>query len=460
MGLGPEGLYKACDIRGGVESELAVALYEHWGRVLASRVEVGSIFVVGGDVRETTPEYLEALSSGLAAGGARVVNLGIAPTPMVYFGRRHLEAPACAIVTASHSPPHINGLKWMVGPRPPDEAEVQSLRGPAGPHRAGGSRTDRDLSGPYGEWLCERWKGGARLRLVVDPGNGCWSGLAVEYLRATFPGAGITALHDRADGRFPDRNPDCARPQYLSVLSAAVRERGADLGIAFDGDGDRVAFADEEGVVLSAEEATHILLHSLSDELEGRAFVYDIKFSDKVAEAARALGAEPQAQRSGHAFIRRAVMDGLARFGAEVSGHYFDAELDGGDDGLFTACRMIHHVAGGTESLGAQRQACPPVFMTPDLRLAVPGEQQDAALEVVRRAFADLPQSEVDGVRVEFPQGWGLARKSVTEPVMTFRFEGRTAVDLEHTIQAYCSGLPELGPQVAERHRRERERTA
>jgi len=459
--LGPDSLYKACDIRGHAEEELTEALYEHWGRVLAARVEVGAPFAVGGDVRPSTPAFLEALCAGLAAGGAQVVEVGVAPTPMVYFGRRHLQTRACAIVTASHNPPHVNGLKWMVGSRPPDEAEVRSLSCPPGgatpPGRAGGGRSAADLSAPYGAWLTERWAHDAALRLVVDPGNGCWSGRAGEYLRAVFPAAEVTALHDRADGTFPERSPDCSRPGPLAELAAVVRERGAGVGIAFDGDGDRVAFVDDEGAVLSAEEATQVLLGCLGAELAGRGFVHDVKFSDKVADAARALGAEPRAQRSGHAFIRRLMMDCDARFGAEISGHYFDAELEGGDDGLFTACRLVHHLGREGARLSDLRRACAPVFMTPDLRLEVPAAEQEAVLAAVRAAHAGRPQSDVDGVRVDFPRGWALVRRSVTEPAVTCRFEGRRAADLEDTIEAFCSTLPELGPRLAELYRRERE---
>lgn len=451
------GVYKACDIRGSSDGEMTPALYESWGRHLGSRIEAGEAFAVGGDVRQSTPEYLEALSAGLSAGGAQVVQLGIAPTPMIYFGRRHLGARGCAVVTASHSPPHINGLKWMVGPHPPDEAEVELMRRPAPAPRAGGGRTHCDIEAPYLARLVERWKNTGPLRLVVDPGHGCWAGRATRYLQTVYPGAVISALHDVPDGHFPERNPDCSRPRYLTALGGAVRQGRADLGVAFDGDGDRVAVVDDEGVALSAEEATAVLLDSFGTELAGRTFVHDIKFSTRIAEAAAALDAVPRAQRSGHAFIRRMMLDEDARFGAEISGHYFDAELDGGDDGLFTACRLISYLAGRSDGLSALRRACPAVFMTPDLRLALSAERQEAALDAVRTAFADRPQSEVDGVRVQFARGWALVRRSVTEPVLTCRFEGYSRTDLDETISMFCSALPDLGPMVAEQYRREPE---
>ena len=451
------GVYKACDIRGSSDGEMTPALYESWGRHLGSRIEAGEAFAVGGDVRQSTPEYLEALSAGLSAGGAQVVQLGIAPTPMIYFGRRHLGARGCAVVTASHSPPHINGLKWMVGPHPPDEAEVELMRRPAPAPRAGGGRTHCDIEAPYLARLVERWKNTGPLRLVVDPGHGCWAGRATRYLQTVYPGAVISALHDVPDGHFPERNPDCSRPRYLTALGGAVRQGRADLGVAFDGDGDRVAVVDDEGVALSAEEATAVLLDSFGTELAGRTFVHDIKFSTRIAEAAAALDAVPRAQRSGHAFIRRMMLDEDARFGAEISGHYFDAELDGGDDGLFTACRLIAYLAGAGSPLSALRRACTPVFMTADLRLAVDPERQPAILDAIARAFADYPQGTIDGVRVEFPRGWALVRRSVTEAMLTVRFEGDSAAGLEAIVAEFCAAVPELGNQLQTLYHNDRE---
>ncbi|MFA6112039.1 MAG: hypothetical protein WDA75_25045 [Candidatus Latescibacterota bacterium] len=446
-------LYKACDIRGPVE-ELSPELYRTWGRALGNRVGPGATFLAGGDVRLTTPGFLAALISGLAEAGARVVDLGVLPTPMAYFAGRHLGAPGVAVVTASHSPPGINGLKWTVDELPPTEAEILALQrsveeGLAGPRRPGGSRTTFDPAPSYRDWLCRRWQGTAVTgKAIVDPGSGCWSGRAAPLLAAAFPGLKVEAIHDLPDGLFRARNPDSARPEHLTALIAAVVEQGADLGIAFDGDGDRVSLVDEEGVVLSPEETAWILVQGLAGEWPGRVFVYDLKCSSRIPEEVRRLGGTAEPQRSGHAFIRTRMIERQALFGAEISGHYFYGELRGGDDGLFTACRVLAGWAAGGRSLAAMRRACPAIHATPDLRLVVPAEEQEAVLARVRSAFAEWPQSTLDGVRLEFPDGWALARRSVTAAELTFRFEGDSRSSLDRIVREFASRIGGLGERL------------
>jgi len=445
-------VYKPCDIRGPV-SELSPALYRRWGQALGRRLAEGETFVVGGDVRRSTPEFQAAFIDGLCEAGLRVLDLGVLPTPMVYFAKRHLAAAACAIVTASHNPPDINGLKWMIGEEPVREWEVEALRqdaeaGAPLPPRRSGSVERYNIAAEYTAWLptipyfddvspCSR--------VIFDPGNGCWSRRAAEYALHVFPALHVEAIHDDENGDFPHRSADVAKPEYLANLRAAVIERQADLGVAFDGDGDRVAFVDGTGHALSAEEATWVLMLSCWDTLRDRAFVYDIKFSDRMAEEARALGGVPHMERSGHAFIRRRMLDEGALFGAEISGHYFYGDLDGGDDGLYSALRMIAHLARVEGSLAAQRNTCPRITMTPDLRLPCGAAAQAAVLDQVRSAFADYPLTTIDGIRIDFPDGWALVRSSVTEAALTFRFEGINKEALDRLLREFCARMPEVG---------------
>jgi len=451
-------VYKPCDIRGPI-SELSPDLYGRWGRILGAGLPAGSEFVAGGDVRETTGTYLAALVEGLAQAGMRVVNLGVRPTPVVYFEKRRREAAGCAIVTASHSPPDMNGLKWMAGDRPPTERDVATLEEAAARGAVEVRQRGDILPGDataYEQWITERWRGSdvsPDFYVILDPGNGCWSTTCLRLVRRAFPETMLSIIHDIPSGEFPERNPDCARPEYLAELAEAVVEHGADLGVAFDGDGDRVAFVDCDGHVLSAEEATWVLMRTLDTGFQGRPFVYDIKFSDQMGAGAAQLGGVPMAERSGHAFIRTRMLDEGAAFGAEISGHYFYEELQGGDDGLFTACRMIAHVGTSGTTLADMRRSCPPIYMTPDLRVNVPADHP-AFLEHVQKTFGDLPQTHVDGVRVEFPHGWALIRSSVTEHKLTVRFEGDSQDDLEGIVRDVCEGLPEIALEVCEEYLR------
>ena len=455
-------IYKPCDIRGNAATELSASLYKAWGRALGRRLPSRAKFVVGGDVRDSTPPFLAALVEGLCQAGLDVVSLGLAPTPMVYYAKGRLQADGCAIVTASHNPATINGLKWMLGDRPPTPEDVAALQrdlelSPISLEegRGEGARPRTlDVSFDYVACLQETFVESltAQRHVVLDPMHGCWAGKARRYLQAIFPQCLFSAVHDRADGRFDGRAPDCSRPSELHELCAAVYRQRAHLGVAFDGDGDRLAVVDNEGVALSPEETAWALLQCLGEELRGQRFVYDLKFSDRIAEAARQLGAEPLAERSGHAFLRTRMCDADALFGAALSGHYFHRALAGGDDALYTACRLIAYLARSERTLAELRRTCPPVYMTPELRLPTALDARAAIIEQVRAAWADFPQQPIDGLRIDTPGGWALVRSSVTEPVLTFRFEGLDWHALENLVERFCDTLPEYGEELWERY--------
>jgi phosphomannomutase/phosphoglucomutase len=452
-------IYKPCDVRGKT-TELAPELYRSWGLTLGHQLAPHSKFVVGGDVRRSTPPFLAALSDGLCRAGVDVVDLGLLPTPMIYYAKRRLRAEGCAIVTASHNPASVNGLKWMLGDEPATEVQVRLLEREAESPRPAPNPPDRPRTEPrtldvtldYIAWLQDTWLTSREVqrRVVLDPAHGCWAARARRYLQAVFPRCLVAAIHDTPEPEFGGRRPDCSRPELLHGLSDAVYRERADLGIAFDGDGDRVAFVDNEGTPLTAEEATWVLLQSLGPEIAGQRFVYDLKFSDRIAEIAKGLGAEPVVERSGHTFIRTRMLKIGALFGAEVSGHYFFRSLGAGDDGLFTACQLVAHLARCKVSLAELRRMCPPVHMTPDLRVPIAPDRRDAAIAEVRSAWSQYPQVTIDGVRVSFPHGWALVRGSVTEPALTFRFEASSTSRLFDVVHSFCEPLGDLGDQVWE----------
>lgn len=453
-------IYKPCDIRGHAEAELTPELYLSWGRTLGRQVEPRAKFVVGGDIRGSTPQFLAALAQGLCTAGVDVVDLGILPTPMIYYARRRLRAAGCAIVTASHNPAEINGLKWMVGDHPPTQEQVDALR--RGVETAGSDSSDRQRSTPrridvsfdYVGWLQETFVADdpVELRVVVDPMHGCCACRARRYLQAVFPHALVSAIRDTPEADFTGFSPDCSRPEQLEELCKAVDHERADLGIALDGDGDRVAFVDNQAMVLTAEEATLILLESYGSQVKGESFVYDLKFSDRVAEKASQLGAEPLVERSGHTFIRSRMLRTAALFGAEISGHYFFRALGGGDDGLFAACRMIDYLARSGKTLAQLQRGCPAVFMTSDLRVPIEPQDHAAVIDHVQATWLQYPHRLTDGVRIDFPDGWALVRSSVTESALTFRFEAWGWAALDELVWRFCDALPHVGDALWARY--------
>jgi phosphomannomutase/phosphoglucomutase len=307
-----------------------------------------------------------------------------------------------------------------------------------------------DISFDYVAWLQETWVEalGVQRHVVLDPMHGCFARRARRYLQAIFPECLISAVHDEPDAAFAGRSPDCSQPHLLEELCDTVYQERAHLGVAFDGDGDRIALVDDEGVVLTAEETTWCLLQSFGEQLRGEPFVYDLKLSDRVPEMARQLGAEPLVERSGHAFIRTRMIETNALFGAELSGHYFFRALEGSDDGLFAACRLIAYLGQSGETLSELRGKCPAIFVTPDLRVSLPPDRQAGVIDRLRSIWSDRRQTMLDGVRIDFPKGWVLVRSSVTEPAVTFRFEGASWSELERLVRRVCNALDEVGNQL------------
>jgi len=435
-------IFKACDIRGVFPDELDEGLAFAIGRALGTELS-GSACVLGGDVRPSTPVLMSALRDGLLRSGASVVELGAVPTPVVYWARRALGVRGAVIVTASHNPPQYNGVKFMLGERPAMPADVARVqqRVRAGQFREGaGALSHRDVRDLYLSWLADAFRGaGAGLHVLLDAGNGCASTWAPAAMRAA--GCRVTELFCEPDGTFPNRPPNPSAHGALGEASAAIRRSGADLGVAFDGDGDRAVFLDGTGSPVECDTAIILLARDALSREPGASVVYDLKCTRRVAEQVRLAGGTPLAERSGYAFIKSRLLDEGAAFAGEASGHFFFREL-GGDDGIYAALRMVEVLRRSGRSLSELAATVPPYFISPDVRLPRPGGDGARVIEQLKRAFADRPQDHTDGVRIEFEHGWALCRLSVTEPVITLRFEGDTAEALEAIRREVMREIP------------------
>ena len=452
--------FKDCDIRGPYPAEVSEDLFEMVGAAFGADVAAGSFpglqdrtVVLGGDARETTPRLKSRLTDGLASHPLRITDLGArVPTPVIYWAKAELRAQASAIVTASHNPPDWNGLKVMNGDRPPKPEDIARLA--AYGRGGGGRRTQAEVTSwpgateTYVARLTETFaeSGIDRLRVVIDPGNGCQSGIASRVYRDL--GVEVEALHDRADGRFPDRHPDCAVPENLAALCAAARERKADLGIAFDGDGDRLAVVDGRGRVLGSERLGMVLLPAIMEGGAPAPVVIDIKCSMALEGCIEKRGGRAIRSKSGHAYMKQVVLDSGAVAGIEVSGHVFLGELDGRDDPLHTSLRLCRYLAARDPSLTEMVDALPAMHMTPDIRIAMGAREIDHLLDSSPEAFSDARIEDLDGVRIVWPTGWLLIRRSITEPKVTLRMEGQTQRDLEEISERVVSRFPELTKEV------------
>jgi phosphomannomutase / phosphoglucomutase len=402
--------------------------------------------VAAGDFRTTTPALKEALTMGLVRGGMHVLDAGQIPTPIAYFAHHYWKSDAVLIVTASHCPPHYNGLKLMVGQAPPSPDELEHLRRKvkAGSFREStGRMVEIDPLPLYREWILQRWSNQQQatpIRVVLDAGNGAWSAIAPGIFECL--GFGVQRLFCEIDGQFPNRPPDCAPPRNLAALSQAVREGKAQLGIAWDGDGDRVAFCDETGAPVMADELAVLLARDVLAAKEKGKVVYDLKLSDILRRTVQELGGTPIAERSGHTFIKRHMIQEDCLLGCEASGHYFFRELRGGDDGLFTAL-YVCDIVRRNGLLGSLRKTVPPIHITPDLRLPTASFPFELVADRLRSNFQAAQETKLDGLRLETSDGFVLMRESVTEPAVTLRLEGVTVGSLERLITICLRALPE-----------------
>lgn len=453
-------IYKHCGICGDTALELSTDLYRRWGFALGMELEPKTKFVVGGDMRGSTPQFLSALVEGLCQAGLDVVDLGQIPSPMIFYARHRLRADGYAIVTGSREPGNVNGLKWMINGRLPMPDDVYALQVaaecPAGktPPRPRTESRTIDISFDYVANLQETWVDamGAQLHVVIDPMHGNWAGKARRYLHAIFPQCLISAINDAPDPDFGGQAPDCACWQRLHDLCDAVYRERAHLGVAFDGEGDCMALVDNQGMTLTGEETAWVLMETLGKTMRKEQFVCDSRFSDFVGERAKQLGAETIIERGNHAFIHKRVAAVNALFGAELGGHFFSRDMEGCDDALYAACRVIAFLAQSQKTLAQWRWECPPIYITPELQISVPLDSQARIMEKIRREWSDFRQQFIDGVRVDTPGGWFLVRGSAPDSALTFRFESLDWPGLDHLVRQVCDTIAELGQALWQKY--------
>lgn len=444
--------WKACDIRGVFPDEVSPGLLRGIGASVGSTLPVGARVLVAGDFRTSTLALKDALIEGLQSAGCRVLDSGQIPTPVGYFAHWHWGTNALMIVTASHNPPAHNGLKLMLGNFPITAQDFLDLRSRVEKRdfrQHNGSYEIIDPVPAYKSYILERWNlfRSYGMTVVADAGNGAWSELGPELLMSL--GFCVYPLFCKINGNFPGRPPDCAKPNNLRSLREEVLKTGSDMGVAWDGDGDRVAFVDSSGAIVSADEVSALMIRALVPREESAKVIYDIKMSEIVRRTISECGGMPIMERSGHTFLRNAMITHDGLFGCEASGHYFFHELRGGDDGLFAALFMADIIRDSKLSLTAMRRTLPPFFMTPDLRIPLSVVPYEEVILRIRKCFPDSPETNVDGSRWETPSGFVLVRKSVTEPLFTLRIEGHSRFSFEDLLKTCLMTLPETADEIS-----------
>lgn len=475
----PPEVFRAYDIRGIAPDPLSPELIHAIGWSIAREArELGETRVaVGRDGRLTGPQFRDALADGLLAGGVSVVDLGRLPTPILYFTARELGSGV--MITGSHNPPAYNGLKvtlagetlfgerirklrerleahgWPATPLP-DVGAGDASEGRGGRETADGGGVSRSSQDPREDYLRDvtaRIAPGRRLRVAVDAGNGIAGPTAPRLIRAL--GHDVIELHCEVDGRFPNHPPDTSVPESYADLSKAVVESHADLGLAFDGDGDRLGVVDGAGEIIWPDRFMMLYAEEILARRPGAVFVHDVKCTRHLGEFISARGGRAVMGRTGHSYIKKMLKDSGAALAGEMSGHiFFSDRWYGFDDALYAAARLLEILAGSPESPTARFATLPKGITTPEIRVEMREGESERLMERLVDALPDAPGfagarfDTLDGVRAELDDGWALVRSSNTSPSLTLRLEADSEAALERITGDVRRLLARLDPEL------------
>ncbi len=434
----PEHIFRQYDIRGLVENELTPEVAEGVGRAYATMAcehfgRAPSI-VVGQDNRPSSPGLAEGLVHGLTGSGADVIDIGTVPTPTVYWAEKTLPSDGGIQVTGSHNPPEWNGIKMTLGGMSVYGDQIQDLKNAVlnKEFGEGAGTSDRiDVLERYMADLAGRFDLSRPVKVVLDCGNGVGSLVGVELLEAL--GAEVIPLYCESDGTFPNHHPDPTVDEYLEDLIDAVRREGAELGIGFDGDADRIGAVDEHGHIVRGDLLLLLFgLDVLRTRGPGQKLVFDVKCSQVVSDEFARAGGDAIMWKTGHSLIKEKMRETEAAIGGELSGHICIADnYLGFDDAPYAACRLVDLIARSGRTLSDMVSDFPVYVSTPELRIEVTEETKFAIVEAAQDHFKKTRDViDVDGARVKFDGGWGLLRASNTQPIIVARYEAETEEQL------------------------------
>ena len=438
-------IFREYDIRGIVGKDLTADLAENLGRAFGTLLRRKKIrrIAVGRDGRESSPEMYERLVKGLSSAGIGITDIGICPTPLLYFALFNLPVEGGVMITASHNPAEYNGFKLSVGKESLYGEDIQKIwrQIETGDYESGEppSQEKHDIIKDYMEYLKNHFKGlnAKGIKVVVDSGNGMGGLVGPQALKDL--GCEVVELYSEPDSRFPNHHPDPTVPENLKDLINAVRKNKADLGIAYDGDADRIGVVDEHGEILWGDQLMIIFSRDVLKRRPGAIFISEVKVSQSLYDDIRQRGGQAIMWRAGHSLIKAKMKETGAALAGEMSGHIFFADrFFGYDDAVYAGCRLIEILAGSQKPLSGLLSDLPKTYSTPEIRVECPDDRKFDVVKRLKDRFEDLknnPAPEmpgirelitVDGIRVVFESGWGLVRASNTGPHLVLRFEAKT----------------------------------
>ena len=445
----PAEIFRAYDIRGIAGRTLTPEIVRAVGRALGA---MAPRYAIGRDGRHSGPALAEALAQGMNQAGADTIDIGMAPTPLTYFAAHHLGCGSCVSVTGSHNPPDYNGLKMVVAGHTLAGEEIQDVRRriEAGGDAAGsGRRTSASVLDAYVARIAGDVKLSRPMRIAVDCGNGVAGMAAARLYRAL--GCEVEELYCQVDGDFPNHHPDPSRPENLADLIARVRSGGSELGFAFDGDGDRLGVVTKRGAIVFPDRQLMLFAADVLSRNPGAQIIYDVKCTRLLAPWIGRHGGRPLIWKTGHSLIKAKLAETGAPLAGEMSGHtFFRERWYGFDDALYAGARLLE-ILSREANASAALEALPDAPSTPELQWRL-AEGEPHALVAKLQAARPFPGAQsilaIDGVRVEYADGFGLARASNTTPVIVLRFEGDTPAALERIQREFRAVLQPLKPDA------------
>lgn len=430
-------VFREYDIRGVAEKDFPDEVVYALGRTLGTYYRRHQIetLSIGRDCRLSSPRLHRVLTEGLMATGCRLIDCGIIPTPLLYFSLFHFDIQGGVMVTGSHNPPDNNGFKICRGKTTIHGQEIQTLRTmlEAGECATGtGAIERREVVGPYLAAVQGLLRMGPHCgrRVVIDAGNGTAGVVAGPLYRAL--GCEVVELFGEMDGSFPHHHPDPLVPENLEALIAEVRRQGADLGIAFDGDADRIGVVDEQGSILWGDQLMILFARAILHEVPGATFVAEVKCSQTLFDDIEARGGKAIMARVGHSLMKAKIKETGAELAGEMSGHIFFANrYYGYDDAIYAGARLLELLSHTDQALSSLLADVPPTVSTPEIRRECSDRTKfEVVAQLIERFKANHRVIDVDGARILFEGGWGLVRASNTQPVLVLRFEARDAQTL------------------------------
>jgi phosphomannomutase / phosphoglucomutase len=451
------GIFRAYDVRGVVGKTLDAGIAELLGQSIGSLMQQQGLLdiVVGRDGRLSGPELSEGLINGLRKAGRNVIDIGMAPTPVVYFAAYHLRAGSCVSVTGSHNPPDYNGFKIVVGGETLWGDAIVDLYDRIAEDRlfkaeVPGSVRPQDVSEDYVQRIANDVQVDRPLKVVVDAGNGVAGDIGPRVLTAI--GAEVTPLYCEIDGTFPNHHPDPSEPHNLNDLIRMVERLDADLGIAFDGDGDRLGVVTRDGQNIFPDRLLMLFAADVLERNPGAQIIFDVKCTGRLPGHVLRHGGSPLMWKTGHSLIKAKMRETGAELAGEMSGHFFFKERwYGFDDGIYAAARLLEILSVQPDSPSATLAALPDGVSTPEIKVDAPDGDPHSFVERFRNAarFEGARLSTIDGLRVDFADGWGLVRASNTTPVLVMRFDADSADALARIQAAFRQQLLALKPDLA-----------